>query len=134
MNANEYPVHGSIGMTRGSVLRIENGRDLLLYVWEGGIWVTQQGDPRDRYVAAGEWFRLDRNGLAVASALRRSTMAITAPAPELYAERITLSRGGSRVAEVLYAAATAKSSPMARLRRFWTGLFAPHARPTTAAL
>ena len=134
MNANEYPVHGSIGMTRGSVLRIEDGRDLLLYIWEGGVWVTQQGDPRDRYVAAGQWLRLDRNGLAVASALRRTTLTITAPAPELYAERITLSRSGSRVAEVLYSAAAAKVSLAARLQRFWGGLFAPHARSTTAAL
>lgn len=134
MNANEYPVHGSIGMTRGSVLRIEDGRDLLLYIWEGGIWVTQQGDPRDRYVAAGQWFRLDRNGLAVASALRRTTLTITAPAPELYAERVTLSRSGSRVAEVLYCAASAKASLGARLQRFWGRLFAPHARATTAAL
>jgi hypothetical protein len=133
MNPNEYPVHRSIAMRRGSVLRIEDGRDLLLYIWEGGIWLTQQGDPRDRYVSAGAWFRLDRDGLAVASALGRTTMTITAPAPELYAERITLSRSGSRVAEVLYSAATAKNSPVARLRRFWSGLFVPHASPTTAA-
>jgi hypothetical protein len=134
MNANEYPVHGSIAMTRGSVLRIEDGRDLLLYVWEGGIWLTQQGDPRDRHVAAGEWFRLDRNGLAVASALSRTALTITAPAPELYAERITLSPSGSTVAHVLYSAAQAQAPVMARLRRFWSGLFAAHARPTTAAL
>jgi hypothetical protein len=116
------------------VLRIQDGRDLVLYVWDGGLWLTQQGDPRDRYVAAGEWFRLDRNGLAVASALQRTAMTITAPAPELYAERITLSRSGSTVAEVLYSAAGANVSLAARLQRLWGGLFAPHARPTTAAL
>jgi hypothetical protein len=134
MHANEYPVHGSIAMTRGSVLRIEDGRDLLLYVWEGGIWLTQQGDARDRTIAAGEWFRLDRNGLAVASALRRTTMTITAPAPELYAERIALARSGTAVVQELYSAAAANAPVMARLRRFWSGLFVPHARPTTAAL
>lgn len=134
MNANEYPVHGSIGMRRGGVLRIEDGRDLVLYVWDGGLWLTQQGDPSDRYVAGGEWFRLDRNGLAVASALRPTTLTITAPAPELYAERITLSRSGSALAEVLYSAASARAPLAARLQRFWGGLFAPHARPTTAAL
>jgi hypothetical protein len=133
MNANEYPVHRSIGMTRGSVLRIEDGRDLVLYVWDGGVWLTQQGDARDRHVGAGEWFRLDRNGLAVASALQRTTMTITAPAPELYAERITLSRSGTTVAEVLYSAA-ANASLAARLQRLWGGLFAPHARPTAASL
>ncbi|HZM32849.1 MAG TPA: DUF2917 domain-containing protein [Burkholderiales bacterium] len=134
MNANEYPVHGSIGMTRGSVLRIEDGCDLRLHVWEGGLWLTQQGDARDRYVGAGEWFRLDRNGLAVASALQRTTMTITAPSPELYAERITLSRSGSRIAEVLYSAAAAHAPLAARVQRFWARLFAPHAKPTTAAL
>ena len=104
---HEYLALGAVPMTRGSVLRIEDGRDRLIYVWEGALWITQEGDGRDLYVAAGDSFRLDRNGIALAQATRRSIITLTAKA----------------------------SAPLgARLARFWTRLFAPHARPTTAAL
>ena len=50
----------------------------------------------------------NRNGLAVVTALRHSTVSLAAPA--------------------------ARASLVSRIARFWRGLFAPHARPTTAAL
>ncbi|HEY8252738.1 MAG TPA: DUF2917 domain-containing protein [Burkholderiales bacterium] len=104
---HEYAALGAVSMTRGSILRIEDGRDRLIYVWEGELWLTQEGDGRDRCLGPGSWFRLDRKGVAVAQAIRRSTVTLSAKAGE----------------------------PLgARLTRFWTGLFAPHARPTTAAL
>lgn len=134
MNANEYVVQGSIPMTRGSILRVDDGRDLTLYVWEGAVWLTQEGDPRDRYVGPGEWFRLDRHGVAIAHATQRTVLTIAAPTPELYASRIVLAKAGSAVPVELYTAANAGASIGVRLSRFWARLFAPHARPTTAAL
>jgi hypothetical protein len=134
MNANEYLVEGSIPMTRGSILRVEDGRDLTLYVWEGAVWLTQEGDPRDCYVGPGEWFRLDRDGVAVAHATQRTVMTITAPVPELFAKRIVLGKAGGALPVELYAAAPAQPSLGARLRRFWVDLFEPRARPTTASL
>lgn len=124
---NEYVVHGSLGMTRGSMLRIEDGRDLLIYVWEGSLWLTQERDRRDRYLAAGDWFRLDRDGVAIAAATSRSTISLTAPQPELYAKRVALAKAGTGVQVEIYSAAR-------KARSFWARLFAPHARPTTAAL
>jgi hypothetical protein len=134
MNANEYLVKGDLAMGRGSMLRIEDGRDLLLYVWEGAIWLTQEGDERDRYVEAGQWFRLDRHGLVLAHATRRATVSITAPVPELYARRIVLAKAGSAAPVELYSAAKAPASLAARFARFWAELFEPRARPTTASL
>lgn len=116
---NEYVVRGSLAMRRGSVLRVEDGRELVIYVWEGALWLTQEGDARDRYLGAGSWFRLDRDGVALAQATSRSTITLTAPEPERYARRIALGQ------MEIYSAARAP---------FWAGLFAPHARPTTAAL
>ena len=125
---NEYVVRGSLGMKPGAVLRVDDGRDLLIYVWEGALWLTQEGDLSDRYLAAGSWFRLDRNGVAIAQATARSTITLTAPVSEQYAARIALG-------EVeLYSAAREKAPLSARLPRLWSGLFAPHARPTRAAL
>jgi len=104
---HEYAALGAVAMTRGSTLLIEDGRDRLIYVWEGELWLTQERDGRDRILGPGTWFRLDRKGVAVAQALRRSTITLSAKA----------------------------SAPLgARLARFWTALFALQARPTTAAL
>jgi Protein of unknown function (DUF2917) len=98
---NEYAADGALAMTRGSVLRIEDGRGFLVHVREGSVWLTQEGDRQDRYLEAGASFRLDRDGVAIAQAMSRSTISLTAP----------------------------KKAPS-----FWARLFAPHARPTTAAL
>ena len=124
---NEYVVHGAIAMTRGSVLRIEDGQDLLVYVWDGSLWLTQESDARDRYLAAGSWFRLDRDGVAIAQATSRCTVSLTAPQPDHYATRIALSKAGTDAPVEIYAARK-------KARSFWARLFAPHARPTTASL
>ena len=120
MNANEVLVQGSIAMMRGSILRVEDGRDLTLYVWEGAVWLTQEGEARDRWVGAGEWFRLDRQGVAVAHATQRTVITIAAPRPELYARRIVLAKAGSAVPVELYSAAAMQPSLGAQLRRFWS--------------
>ncbi len=65
---------GGLEMARGSFARIEDGRGVRLYVREGELWITQEGDRRDYYVGAGESFQLDRDGVALASALRPSSV------------------------------------------------------------
>ena len=87
---HEYVVRGSLAMTPGAALRVEDGAGLLIYVWEGALWLTQEGDARDRYLPAGSWFRLDRDGVALAQGLSRAVITLTAPVPELYARRIAL--------------------------------------------
>ena len=67
-------------LTHGDVLRIADGDGTVLSVHEGGMWLTQEGDRRDRYLGPGDSFRLDRAGLAIASALQRSLVSLTAPA------------------------------------------------------
>ena len=134
----EFIVQGSLGLTRGSLLRIEDGRDILLYVWEGEIWLTEEGERRDRVLGAGEWHRLERQGDAIGYALRRSVLTLTAPQPEYYAERIVLVKAGTAAPLELYNATKVRmpwiAEIAARLRRLWAGMFAPHSRPTTAAL
>ena len=86
---------------------------MLLRVSEGSVWLTQEGDPLDRYLPAGAAFRLDRDGLALAQATGRSTITLTPARRSGHARRRPLAE---------------------RLQRLWIRLFAPHARPTTAAL
>lgn len=127
-----YVVHGSIGLERGAFVRVDDGRGMLFYVWDGELWITQEGDRQDYLVGAGEWFRIERGGAALAAATRASHVALTAPVPAHYARRITL---GPRV---IYDRAQERGGwPEAirmRLVRRWANSFAPWSRPTTAAL
>jgi DUF2917 family protein len=63
-------------LARGGVMRVENGRSSLVHVWEGAVWITQEGDERDYFVPAGKSFRVSRDGLTVISAIRRSSIAL----------------------------------------------------------
>lgn len=66
-------------MERGSILRIEDARGSVLHVREGAVWLTQEGDPLDRYLGPGQSFRLDRGGLALAQAISRHTVLTVVP-------------------------------------------------------
>lgn len=124
---DEYVVHGSLGMTRGSVLRIEDGRDMTICVWEGGLWLTQEGARRDRYLGPGDCFRIQRDGVTLAQATARCTVSLTAPRPQFYAKRVAMTKAGTGIQAELYASARDTEG-------FWTRLFTPYSRPTTAAL
>ena len=61
---------------RGSLMRIEDARGALVHVWEGAVWITQEGDERDYFVPAGKSFRVSGDGLTVVSAIQRSLVAL----------------------------------------------------------
>lgn len=130
----EYVVQGNIPLVRGSMLRIEDGRGMLVYAWSGSLWITQEGDGRDRVVSAGGWYRIAGSGLTLISALSRSALALTSPYEEGFAERIELVRAGSGQVETLFAAPSRLAALHARLKKTWSAWFAPQSRPTTAAL
>jgi hypothetical protein len=131
----EYIVQGSLNLAHGSMLRVEDGRDILIYVWEGEIWLTEEREREDRILRAGQWHRLRRQGAAIGYALERSVVTLTAPEPVRYARRIVLVRAGDARPVELYSAARERAFGLAaRLRRLWLGLFAPQARPTSASL
>jgi hypothetical protein len=106
-----YVVHGGMGMARGSCARIEDGRGILVYVWEGELWITLEGDQRDHFVRSGEWFRLASDGSALLQAMSRTHATLTAPTPVDYARRITLTPAGTREARVLYQRSSMRGWP-----------------------
>lgn len=97
-------------MENRELMRIEDGRGKLVHVRGGAVWITQEGDGRDYYVPAGASFSVTRNGRTVIAAIGRASIAVTSAC-----EPVERKLG-------------------ARLASIWTGLFAPHARPTTAGL
>lgn len=124
----EYLVQGSLNLKRSSVLRVEDGRGILIYVWEGELWVTEDGERQDRIVRKGEWHRIEQSGAALCYALQRSVVTLTAPVPVDFARRILLQRVGADRPDELYNAARERSWGFrARLRRRLAGLVRPFA-------
>ena len=78
----EYKSNTSIGMPRGSLLRIDDGAGVLVYVWEGELWLTQEGSPKDHLLGAGQTFRIERDGATLAHAFQRSLVSLSPPAPQ----------------------------------------------------
>lgn len=70
----------------GEFLRIRDGIGQTLAVFDGLVWITQAGDPRDSFVARGETLTLDRPGLALVEALANTRLAVLAAEAEDAAE------------------------------------------------
>ena len=74
------------------LLKVRAGAGHAVVCHSGSLWVTQDRDPRDIILAAGESFALDRNGLALVQALQQSAVSF-APAAAL--PRLALGGAGS---------------------------------------
>ena len=97
-----FIVHAGIGMARGSLARIEDGKGMAVHVLEGEVYVTEEGDPRDYFVQPGSCFRIQRERLTLVYALRRSLVTLTAPVPAQYARRIDLLMPRTSEARLIY--------------------------------
>jgi hypothetical protein len=69
--------HPMIDLPRNGVLRIADGQPHMIDVFEGEVWVTQDGDPRDVILEAGESFRFDSDGLTLVQAFRPSRLLVS---------------------------------------------------------
>ena len=65
-----------IALAAGSVHRIENAKGITVSCVRGPTWVTQESDPRDLILAAGQSFVLDRPGLAIVYAFREAVITV----------------------------------------------------------
>jgi hypothetical protein len=79
MQSNEWIVEGMVELRRGGVLRIEDGRGMLVYLWDGSVWLTQDGEGRDVMLGAGGWFRIGREGVTLVYALADCKITLTSP-------------------------------------------------------
>jgi hypothetical protein len=71
--------HAVSQLERGAMLRLNDAAGRTLAVFKGMVWVTQDRDPRDVFVAAGETFRVDRPGLVLVEAMDDSSLIVLEP-------------------------------------------------------
>jgi hypothetical protein len=73
------PIRYAAALDCGGLLRIIDGKGLLVQATAGRLWITEEGNRRDIVIAGGESFRLERNGVALVHALEASGVVMTAP-------------------------------------------------------
>jgi len=78
MTASSHPALSRLDA--GQFLKVRDAEGQTLAVFDGLVWVTQDGDPRDAFVAKGGAFTFDRPGLAIVEALKESRLAVLATA------------------------------------------------------
>jgi hypothetical protein len=83
MGAIDYVPHGRLAIAGGSTLRVDDSKGMLLYVWHGSVWLTQERDRRDHLLESGESFRIDRAGMTLISPLGEgAVVSLTTPQPQ----------------------------------------------------
>jgi len=68
----------SIALAARCVHRIENAKGVEIACVRGATWVTQERDPRDLILAAGQSLVLDKAGLAVIYAFKDALITVGA--------------------------------------------------------
>jgi hypothetical protein len=66
----------SIGVPRGSVVKVHDGRGMRMCVVNGMVWVTQSGSAGDVFLDAGECLRIEHDGLTLVSTCGRAPFAL----------------------------------------------------------
>lgn len=68
----------SARLRRGATLRIRDGEGHRIAVLSGLVWITQEGDPRDVFIASGQTFTIDRPGLILVDAMNDTDLIVFA--------------------------------------------------------
>lgn len=64
-------------LKRRQVVKVRDGIGHSIVCDSGSVWVTQEGDPRDIVLNAGEAFTLDRSGTALVLAFEPGAISVT---------------------------------------------------------
>jgi hypothetical protein len=63
----------ALPLKQNGILRLEKATGVVVEVTKGEVWFTQERDPRDYFLRAGDWLRIDRPETVVISAVASDT-------------------------------------------------------------
>jgi hypothetical protein len=72
--------HPLTELLRDHTLRIADGQSHVIAVFEGQVWLTQDGDSRDVILEAGDSFGFGGSGLTLVQAFRDARLLVSEPA------------------------------------------------------
>ncbi len=82
MYPNDF-AQASRTLSKDALMRIRKGRGQVVTVLEGLVWITQDANPRDTFLADGESMQLEGSHMTVVQALQDTRLIVLAPAPEV---------------------------------------------------
>lgn len=65
-----------LALARGEMLRLDDAGRFDVTVESGRVWITEESDVRDTWLAAGECARLEGRGLTLVEATERTRIQI----------------------------------------------------------
>jgi Protein of unknown function (DUF2917) len=80
MNESDYRTVRTIDLDHDQMLVFENRARTQVKVLYGGVWMTQEGDPRDYFAGSGEEVAVRSRHRAIVEALQPTRVQISAPA------------------------------------------------------
>ena len=88
------------------LLRVHGGAGNEIVCHSGSVWLTQEGDPRDIVLGAGETFVLERRGQALVQALEQSALSFARSARAAHSA-VAANTAGRALSGLAHAAAGA---------------------------
>jgi len=61
--------NGEVRLSPNQTMRVRDGAGRTVCAVEGSVWITEENDPQDIVLEAGECYRLKRDGVAVLNSL-----------------------------------------------------------------
>jgi len=120
MGSNGREKRKTVRVDTGSVLRIVDGRGLRLTATSGVLWLTEEGNPDDVVLLAGDSHRIANGGLTLVLAHRASRVLLTLPSGAFLPRRVdVVPADGGRWRRVAFSARYA-----IRLRRMGAAVLA----------
>lgn len=71
----------ALRLQQEGTLRLDDPAGLVVEVTRGEVWLTQERDPRDHFLRAGDWLRVDRPESVVLSAMHGDAWISLVPLP-----------------------------------------------------
>lgn len=68
--------HAPICLPKGQAALMDDARGARVHCRGGSVWVTQEGDRRDIVLEPGDSILIERDGMAVVSALRDASIEV----------------------------------------------------------
>jgi hypothetical protein len=72
------------------LVKVRGGRGHSIVCHSGSVWVTQDGDPRDIVLRAGDSFTLDREGPALVQAFEAGAISVAQAQAQTRATRLAV--------------------------------------------